>query len=81
MATNEFEQMLMRFSNVLPAGLCLNVLRHSAAYGGQAFSIILSRRVHGSPIGGTTAVSLKQGLGLMDISRGCPGPGRRPARS
>ena len=34
------------------------------------------RRVHGSPMGGTTGVSLEQGLGLGDISRGRPG--RRP---
>ena len=34
------------------------------------------RRVHGSPIGGTTGVSLEQGLGLIDISRGRLG--RRP---
>ena len=34
------------------------------------------RRVHGSPMGGTTGVSLEQGLGLTDISRGRPG--RRP---
>ena len=34
------------------------------------------RRVHGSPIGGTTGVSLEQGLDLMDISRGRPS--RRP---
>ena len=33
-------------------------------------------RVHGSPMGGTTGVSLEQGLGLTDISRGRPG--RRP---
>ena len=32
--------------------------------------------VHGSPMGGTTGVSLEQGLGLTDISRGRPG--RRP---
>ena len=30
----------------------------------------------GSPMGGTTGVSLEQGLGLTDISRGRPG--RRP---
>ena len=33
-------------------------------------------RVYGSPMGGTTGVSLEQGLGLTDISRGRPG--RRP---
>ena len=33
-------------------------------------------RVHGSPMGGTTGVSLEQGLGLGGISRGRPG--RRP---
>ena len=39
-------------------------------------SVIPIRRVHGSPMGGTTGVSFEQGLGLMDISRGRPG--RRP---
>ena len=33
-------------------------------------------RVPGSPMGGMTGVSLEQGLGLVDISRGHPG--RRP---
>ena len=32
--------------------------------------------VPGSPMGGTTGVSLEQGLGLTDVPRGCPG--RRP---
>ena len=32
--------------------------------------------VPGSAMGGTTGVSLEEGLGLMDISRGRPG--RRP---
>ena len=36
----------------------------------------LYTRVHGSPMGGTTGVSLEQGLGLTDVPRGCPG--RRP---
>ena len=43
------------------------------------FIVLRSRppgRVHGSPMGGTTGVSLEQGLGLTDISRGRPG--RRP---
>ena len=35
-----------------------------------------TRHVPGSPMGGTTGVSLEQGLGLGDISRGRPG--RRP---
>ena len=35
--------------------------------------ILVLWRVHGSPMGGTTGVSLEQGLGLTDISRGCPG--------
>ena len=39
-------------------------------------SVIPIRRVHGSPMGGTTGVSLEQGLGLTDIPRGRPG--RRP---
>ena len=34
------------------------------------------RRVPGSPMGGTTGLSLEQGLGLTDVSRGRPG--RRP---
>ena len=36
----------------------------------------MDRRVPGSPMGSTTEVSLEQGLGLTDVSRGCPG--RRP---
>ena len=34
-----------------------------------------SRRVPGSPMGGTTGVSLEQGLGLTDVPRGFPGVG------
>ena len=43
---------------------------------GRGFVFLLLGRVHGSPMGGTTGVSLEQGLGLTDISRGRPG--RRP---
>ena len=34
---------------------------------------LLIWRVPGSPMGGTTGVSLEQGLGLTDVPRGCPG--------
>ena len=37
---------------------------------------LTTERFPGSPMGGTTGVSLEQGLGLGDISRGRPG--RRP---
>ena len=42
----------------------------------EIIRLFLWRRVHGLPMGGTTGVSLEQGLGLMDVPRGCPG--RRP---
>ena len=50
----------------------------SGVYLSTQVKLILStqRRVHGSPMGGTTGVSLEQGLGLTDVPRGCPG--RRP---
>ena len=50
------------------------VAKKISEFGVCAFPLV--RRVHGSPMGGTTGVSLEQGLGLIDISRGRPG--RRP---